>query len=109
QPIVFCGDTLFAVGCGRLFEGSPEQMVQSLAKLTALPPDTLVCCAHEYTLSNIAWAREVDPSNRALIDRESQARQTREQGKPTLPSSIALELATNPFVRTNDPNIKQSA
>jgi len=109
QPIVFCGDTLFAVGCGRVFEGTPEQMAQSLAKLAALSPDTWVCCAHEYTLSNIAWALEVDSSNRALLERERQARQTREQGKPTLPSSMALELATNPFLRTNDPTIKQSA
>jgi len=109
QSIVFCGDTLFAVGCGRLFEGTPQQMVSSLSKLMALAPETLVCCAHEYTLSNIAWAREVDANNSALAEREQHARQCRAQGLPTLPSSIALELATNPFVRTNELTIKQAA
>ena len=99
QPVVFCGDTLFAAGCGRLFEGTPSEMVNSLAKLQALPLNTLVCCAHEYTLSNLKWALEVEPDNPVLQKRWETCRQQRERGQPTLPSTIGIEMETNPFLR----------
>jgi hydroxyacylglutathione hydrolase len=99
QRWVFCGDTLFAGGCGRLFEGTPEQMVASLAKLAALPDDTQVYCAHEYTLSNLRFAREVEPGNAALAARIEAEQARRDQGMPTVPTTIALEKATNPFLR----------
>ncbi len=96
---LFCGDTLFSAGCGRLFEGSPQQMFQSLAKLTALPADTAVYCTHEYTMANITFAEAVEPSNQALIDYKHWANEQREKNIPTLPSSIQRELAVNPFLR----------
>jgi hydroxyacylglutathione hydrolase len=105
---LFCGDTLFGAGCGRLFEGTPEQMAASLAKLAALPDDTLVYCAHEYTLSNLRFAQAVEPDNRALqmrIEADSKARGT---NLPTIPSNIAIEKATNPFLRTTEPGIVAS-
>lgn len=109
EPFVFCGDTLFSIGCGRLFEGTAQQMVQSLAKLAALPADTLVCCAHEYTLSNIEWALAVDPKNTALNQYHEQVRSLRQQELPTVPSTIALELAANPFLRTQDAHVIAAA
>jgi hydroxyacylglutathione hydrolase len=105
---VFCGDTLFGAGCGRLFEGTPEQMAASLAKLAALPDDTLVYCAHEYTLSNLRFAESVEPGNRALqlrLEADSKARGT---NLPTVPSTIAAEKATNPFLRAAEPGIVDS-
>lgn len=108
-PLLFCGDTLFAAGCGRLFEGTPEQMHESLGKLSALPGNTLVCCAHEYTLSNLRWALQVEPGNAALQERHAKAAQLREQGLPTLPSNIALERDTNPFLRTAVPEVTENA
>jgi hydroxyacylglutathione hydrolase len=102
---LFCGDTLFAAGCGRLFEGSPAQMTESLAKLTALPDDTAVYCAHEYTMSNLKFAREVEPENMALLARISEEQQKRDQNRPTLPSFIGLEKSTNPFLRYTEPRI----
>jgi hydroxyacylglutathione hydrolase len=105
---LFCGDTLFGGGCGRLFEGTPEQMTASLAKLAALPDDTLVYCAHEYTLSNLRFAEAVEPGNRALhmrIEADSKARGTH---LPTIPSNIAIEKATNPFLRYTEPAIVDS-
>lgn len=108
-PLLFCGDTLFAAGCGRLFEGTPEQMLHSLGKLSALPPDTLVCCAHEYTLSNLRWALQVEPGNAALRARWDAASRLREAGEPTLPSTVALERATNPFLRTAIAAVSESA
>jgi hydroxyacylglutathione hydrolase len=96
---LFSGDTLFSCGCGRLFEGSAEDMHASLQRLASLPEDTLVYCAHEYTLPNIGFAREVEDGNPALEARYRQARQLRKAGMPTLPSSIAQERATNPFLR----------
>jgi hydroxyacylglutathione hydrolase len=105
---LFCGDTLFGAGCGRLFEGSPEQMAASLAKLAALPDDTLVYCAHEYTLANLRFAEAVEPGNRALrmrIEADSKARGT---NLPTVPSTIAAEKATNPFLRAGEPGIVDS-
>ncbi|HLU76687.1 MAG TPA: hydroxyacylglutathione hydrolase [Burkholderiales bacterium] len=107
--MLFCGDTLFACGCGRLFEGTPEQMHRSLGKFAALPDDTLVYCAHEYTLSNIAFSRAVEPDNAALAAREASDRASREANRPTLPSTIGLEKATNPFLRVTEPAVTASA
>jgi hydroxyacylglutathione hydrolase len=106
---LFCGDTLFACGCGRVFEGTPEQMVDSLAKLAALPDDTKVYCGHEYTLANIEFARKVDPGNAELAAREERARRLRAAGKPTLPSTLGEERATNPFLRCAEPVVVESA
>ncbi len=100
--LLFCGDTLFAMGCGRLFEGTPEQMVGSLGKLMALPDDTLVYCAHEYTASNGRFALTVEPDNAALQARMAEVVAAREVGRPTVPSTIGLERATNPFTRAAD-------
>jgi hydroxyacylglutathione hydrolase len=102
---LFCGDTLFAGGCGRLFEGTPAQMTSSLGKLAALPDDTKVYCAHEYTLSNLRFARAVDPDNPALIARIKVETDKREHNLPTVPSTIGVEKATNPFLRYRDPAI----
>ncbi|MGL6041416.1 MAG: hydroxyacylglutathione hydrolase, partial [Deefgea sp.] len=99
---VFCGDTLFAGGCGRLFEGSYEQLFDSLQRLAALAPDTLVCCTHEYTLSNLRFALAVDPTHAATLQRQSIDSEKRSQNLPTLPSNIELELATNPYLRIHD-------
>ncbi len=100
DPLVFCGDTLFASGCGRLFEGTPQQMFESLGKLAALPPATKVYCAHEYTLSNLAWALAVEPDNGALRVWHEQARNLREESRSTVPTTLDLELQVNPFLRT---------
>ena len=108
-PILFCGDTLFAGGCGRLFEGTPAQMVESLGKLTSLPSSTRVCCAHEYTLSNLRWAVQVEPGNTALQKRLEQVSHLRAQGLPTLPSTLAIELETNPFCRTSHADVVRAA
>lgn len=107
-PILFCGDTLFSAGCGRLFEGTPAQMLQSLTRLAALPEATRVCCAHEYTASSLVFARMVEPNNPELTDYQLQVARLREQGLPTLPSSIALEKAVNPFLRTHVPAVAAS-
>jgi len=103
---LFCGDTLFSLGCGRLFEGPPAQMLASLDKLAALPADTLVCCGHEYTLANAAFARVVDPDNPALRRRTEEAIAMRDAGQPTLPSTLADEIASNPFLRADTPVIR---
>jgi hydroxyacylglutathione hydrolase len=107
--VLFCGDTLFACGCGRLFEGTAAQMHRSLSRFAELPGETRVYCAHEYTLSNIRFALAVEPSNPALQERERKEREKREQGIPTLPSSIALERATNPFLRSREGAVKAAA
>lgn len=104
--LLFCGDTLFSLGCGRLFEGTPAQMHASLARLAALPGDTRVCCGHEYTLANAAFARMVDPDNAALQRRMAQARALRDAGQPTLPSTLAEERACNPFLRVDTPAVR---
>ncbi|MGE5639695.1 MAG: hydroxyacylglutathione hydrolase [Clostridia bacterium] len=106
---LFCGDTLFACGCGRVFEGTPEQMYASLEKLLALPDDTKVYCGHEYTLANIGFARAVEPKNELLEKRESKIRQLRDAGRPTLPSTLGEEKATNPFLRCREPAVVESA
>ena len=108
-PILFCGDTLFAAGCGRLFEGTPPQMLGSLRKLTALPPATAVHCAHEYTLANLAFATAAEPRNVKLRSRIKIEQGKRNIGRPTLPSNIELELATNPFLRCDLPELAASA
>ena len=108
SPLVFCGDTLFAGGCGRLFEGNPAMMLRSLERLAALAPSTKVYCAHEYTLSNLAFARAVEPHNADLLARSTLAEETRRRGEPTVPSHIALELATNPFLRCNAMALQES-
>jgi hydroxyacylglutathione hydrolase len=108
-PLLFCGDTLFSGGCGRLFEGTPAQMQNSLQRLAALPPATRVCCTHEYTLSNLKFATEVEPDNPALATYYAQCQSLRAKGLPTLPSSIALELQINPFLRSSVPAVVQSA
>jgi len=99
QPFVFCGDTLFSAGCGRLREGTPEQLLASLHRLTALPLDTLVYCTHEYTLSNLRFALHLEPDNIACQQRLAQCITLRAHDEATLPSTIALELRTNPFLR----------
>ncbi|OYT93021.1 MAG: hydroxyacylglutathione hydrolase [Burkholderiales bacterium PBB3] len=101
EPLLFCGDTLFSAGCGRLFEGTPAQMQHSLGQLAALPDNTRVCCTHEYTLSNLRFARMVDPNNARLQAYEVECLQLRQAGVPTLPSRIGLERQINPFLRTD--------
>jgi hydroxyacylglutathione hydrolase len=99
QPLVFCGDTLFSGGCGRLFEGTPAQMQASLATLSALPRDTLVCCTHEYTLSNLKFASEIEPGNADLTEYVQTCKALRARALPTLPTTIAIERRINPFLR----------
>lgn len=108
-PILFCGDTLFAAGCGRVFEGTPGMMFESLTKLAALKSDTRVYCTHEYTMANLKFALASDPNNELLKDRILLEQQKRDAGTPTLPSSIELELATNPFLRCQDQALVKSA
>ena len=108
-PILFCGDTLFSGGCGRLFEGTPAEMHTSLSRLAALPGNTRVCCAHEYTLSNLKFARAVEPANTALHQYIAWCEATRASGQPTLPSSIALERDINPFMRCDQATVARSA
>jgi hydroxyacylglutathione hydrolase len=102
---LFCGDTVFGCGCGKLFEGTPAMMAASLDAILALPDGTRVCCAHEYTLSNIDFAKTIDGANPALLARERADRDARAHGKPTLPSTLALEKATNPFLRFHHPDM----
>jgi len=108
-PILFCGDTLFSGGCGRLFEGTPAQMHRSLSRLAALPGDTRVCCAHEYTLSNLKFARAVEPHNADLLDYTARCESLRADGRATLPSSIAQERRINPFMRCAQPEVATAA
>ena len=106
--VAFTADTLFALGCGRLFEGTPATMFASLRKLAALPAETVVYCGHEYTLSNARFALTVDPTNSALKDRAKEIEALRADGKPTLPTTIGRELSTNPFLRWHDPAIRRN-
>lgn len=103
---VFTADSLMALGCGRLFEGTPEMMHASLARLAALPPETLVCSGHEYTASNAKFALTIDPGNAALISRSDAIEAARAKGQPTVPSTLREELETNPFLRAGDPAIR---
>jgi hydroxyacylglutathione hydrolase len=106
---LFCGDTLFACGCGRVFEGTAQQMLDSLTKLAALPDVTRVYCGHEYTLANIKFARAVDPGNSLLAAREEKVAKLRAAGLPSLPSTLGEERATNPFLRCAEPVVVESA
>ena len=109
RPLLFCGDTLFSAGCGRVFEGTMQQMYHSLQKLAALPGETLVHCAHEYTLGNLAFAMVVEPDNSVLRQRQQEVFQLRKQGRPSLPSRMAIERSTNPFLRCTQPGVRHSA
>lgn len=108
-PLLFCGDTLFSGGCGRLFEGTPAQMLASLDRLAALPDATQVCCTHEYTLSNLKFAVAVEPSNAALLEYRAQCEALRAQDRPTLPSRLDRERAINPFLRVREAAVAEAA
>ncbi len=108
-PLLFSGDTLFAGGCGRLFEGTPEQMHHSLQRLAVLPEATRVYCAHEYTLSNLRFANAAEPDNAHVLERLAEVEKLRAEQRITLPSSIGLERLTNPFLRTTETSVKQKA
>jgi hydroxyacylglutathione hydrolase len=108
-PLLFCGDTLFSGGCGRLFEGTPAQMHDSLQKLARLPADTRVCCAHEYTLSNLRFAHAAEPGNEDVVAHQARCEALRAAGQATLPSTIALERRINPFMRCAEPTLAASA
>lgn len=105
---VFPGDTLFLMGCGRLFEGTPKQMWSSLSKIAALPPQTWVFCAHEYTQANTKWAKAVNPNNKQLAERADKVAEMRSKGECTVPARLEEELATNPFLRPQDPDIRKT-
>ncbi len=104
-PLLFCGDTLFSAGCGKLFEGTPAQMLASLDVLAALPGDTRVCCGHEYTLSNLRFARSVEPGNADLTPYTARCEARRALGQPTLPSQLADERRINPFLRSREASV----
>ena len=108
-PLLFCGDTLFSGGCGRLFEGTPAQMHDSLSKLSSLPADARVCCTHEYTLSNLRFAAAVEPASDALAQYRARCEALRAQGQPTLPSNIGQERSINPFLRCAEPAVVRAA
>ncbi|MEO8836423.1 MAG: hydroxyacylglutathione hydrolase [Caldimonas sp.] len=109
EPIVFCGDTLFSAGCGKLFEGTAAQMYTSLGKLAALPDATRVCCGHEYTVSNLKFAHAVEPDNAEIVRHAEACRALRDAGRPTLPSSIGRERRINPFLRCAEPAVIAAA
>jgi hydroxyacylglutathione hydrolase len=106
---LFCGDTLFLMGCGRLFEGTPAQMWNSLGKLKVLPPETRIYCAHEYTQSNARFAVTLEPENAALMARARHVDQMRAENRPTVPATLGEELATNPFLRADQPALQAAA
>ena len=106
-PVLFCGDTMFASGCGRLFEGTPEQMLASLDKLAALPAETRMYCAHEYTRSNVSFARAAEPENEAGQQWEAEVAALRAAGEPTVPTTIGHERAVNPFLRSREPGVRR--
>ncbi len=108
SEVVFTGDSLMALGCGRLFEGTPPRMFESLAKLAALPPETTVCSGHEYTLANAKFALTIEPGNAALQARAKDTEKLRAAGIPTVPSRLGLELETNPFLRSKSPEVQQT-
>ena len=109
DDVLLSGDTLFSVGCGKLFEGTPGQMWRSLQKLRALPDETRVYCGHEYTQANCEFALQVEPDNAALQERHAEARRLRAEGRPTLPSTIGQEKETNPFLRSDVSSVMESA
>jgi hydroxyacylglutathione hydrolase len=106
--VAFVGDTLFAMGCGRLFEGSPGEMWTSLGKILAWPDDTRIYCAHEYTQANARFALSVEPANAALLERAAAVNRLRARNEPTVPTTLALEKATNPFLRPSSPNLRET-
>ncbi len=106
---LFCGDVLFAGGCGRIFEGTPQQMFESLQKLAQLPPDTKVYCGHEYTESNLKFALTVEPDNRELKEFYQKVIELRKEGLPTVPTTLELEKKINPFLRVGEPAVRQKA
>ena len=106
---LFCGDTLFAAGCGRVFDGTFEQLADSLERIAALPPETRIFCAHEYTLDNLGFADWVEPESTALRERRQADQLRRSAGEPTVPSELSQELATNPFLRTGQPGVVAAA
>jgi hydroxyacylglutathione hydrolase len=109
DDFLFCGDTLFTCGCGRVFSGTHEQLYLSLQRIAELPPETRIYCAHEYTLDNIGFGKWVEPDNPALLQREREAIETRKRGEPTVPSNLQLELDTNPFLRSDQPAVIAAA
>lgn len=109
DDILFCGDTLFSAGCGRVFEGTPPQMYQSLSKLRALPPNTKVYCGHEYTLANLNFAQAVEPENQFIIEKILAVKNLRDQNEPTLPSLLTEETKMNPFLRCQEPSVISAA
>lgn len=109
EGIVFCGDTVFGAGCGRLFSGTPQMMAASIKKLAALPSDTKIYCSHEYTVDNLGFAKWVEPENKNIIDREVVEIARQDAGEVTLPSSVKLERQSNPFMRLREPEVKQAA
>lgn len=109
QPWLFCGDTLFSAGCGRMFEGTAPQFMQSLLKLASLPGDTQIYCAHEYTEANLRFAAAVEPDNKAIEQHQQRVAQLRAQGKPSLPSVLTTELSINPFLRCAKQSVKDAA
>lgn len=109
EPALFCGDTLFAAGCGRVLGGTIDQLYESLGRLAQLPPETQIYCAHEYTLTNLAFAAQAEPGNPAIKQRQEFAQSLRNQGKPSLPTQLSKELATNPFLRCRTPEVVANA
>ena len=108
DKILFCGDTLFTAGCGRIFEGTAEQMFNSLQKLAALPDDTFIYCGHEYTAANLRFAQTVEPDNRDIQQRIIDTKNLRDKNKPTVPATLALEKKTNPFLRSHIASVKNA-
>eukprot|EP00304_Pavlova_gyrans_P005370 CAMPEP_0206054666 /NCGR_PEP_ID=MMETSP1466-20131121/38576_1 /ASSEMBLY_ACC=CAM_ASM_001126 /TAXON_ID=44452 /ORGANISM="Pavlova gyrans, Strain CCMP608" /LENGTH=266 /DNA_ID=CAMNT_0053429881 /DNA_START=29 /DNA_END=829 /DNA_ORIENTATION=+ len=108
ESMIFVGDALFALGCGRLFEGTPAMAKASLERITSLPPETLVFCAHEYTQTNARFSLGVDPKNKALVERSKDIDARRAKGEPTVPTTIDLELRTNPFLRAHTPSVREA-
>jgi len=108
KKILFCGDTLFTGGCGRIFEGTPPQMFETLQKICTLPEETLIYCGHEYTMANLIFAKYVEPNNLILLNRIKEVEKLRDQGLPAVPSTLKLEKKTNPFLRCDSPEIIQS-
>ena len=108
NPILFCGDTLFSAGCGRVFEGTFEQMYESLLKLKNLPNNTKIYCGHEYTLSNLEFAKEAEPFNQNILSRYNEVIKLREKGIPSLPSLLSTELKTNPFLRCDSKEVQEN-
>jgi hydroxyacylglutathione hydrolase len=109
QKMLFSGDTLFSMGCGRLFEGTPKMMLETLNRLARLPEDSKVYCSHEYTLSNLKFARDLEPQNKELEEFEQLCKKRRDLGHPTVPTTIGLEKKLNPFLRVHEAQVKQAA